>query len=733
VLLLLVAAFAVGVITNWVRFRTARVPAFGATSDLGIWRVFLTGVLWLVVMVVGFAVISLLAYALAGRRWGERRTEWHRLVVRHGVRAARDPARNRRQHGDDTAPLGENAVRVLAGVNIAVLCGVATAIVVTTVARILTTSLWVLVPLGLVVFVGMYKLLTDCGPLKLGHRSHAAVWVVVAVIAALFVTLPLGLLILIGVGISTFGRVVARTELPRTPSRFLRSPLVWLLVGTYAIVGVAYNAVPPVPFQRERLSTRSGTRVAGYLAGTASGMYVVTCQSLANATAYDPHVTFIPTTQVRRSQRGGSRYYLDSGYRPSLATLAERVLGLSVPLPAPVGTGLRPTEPTCAGTGPSTLSHGFADPVLGAGVIAGPAPPAGRAADGDPPIAQTTPAIARLARQLQPILEVSVADANWPVAVGALLADRGAHGEVACLHQPQGPATVCPATLSLLSRSRGNSADYVQYPTPQARSSSPSPLSGEPSVELAPFEAGQGIVTGSVRHWLVDPGVLDPWATAQIYFVDAGRIPAGFPGWPVRDPRVPAGLLNLEYWFFYQYNYFPTLFDQSLMNGAPLAGDLVNSDLHQGDWEHVDVLADPVTHTPRWLYLARHASEGVFIPWASLGPARAGTHPIIQAAFGGHPSYLGCGEQHRNTPVPLSDWVACGYPRFAFRATTTPLVDLRATPWGCWLGHFGYAGPGTISTTHSSFLDQTSTRYYDVAGPPSPLRQAENSRLGLCR
>jgi hypothetical protein len=210
-------------------------------------------------------------------------------------------------------------------------------------------------------------------------------------------------------------------------------------------------------------------------------------------------------------------------------------------------------------------------------------------------------------------------------------------------------------------------------------------------------------------------------------------VPQGCPGWPVHDPRVPPGLLNLEYWFFYQYNYLPTLFDRHVMNGAPLAGDLVDSDLHQGDWEHVDVLADPVTHAPRWLYLARHSNEGTFVPWGGLGNALVGTHPIIQAAFGGHPSYLGCSEHHRNTPVPLSDWVVCGYARFAFRATTTSLVDLRAMPWACWQGHFGYAGPGTISTVHSSLLDQASTNYFDVAGPPSPLRQAENRKLGLCR
>jgi hypothetical protein len=444
-------------------------------------------------------------------------------------------------------------------------------------------------------------------------------------------------------------------------------------------------------------------------------------------------VTFVPTSQVLHSRRGGPTFYVNSGDRPSLATLVMRSLGVSIRLPVPLGTGLRPFEPACGGTGPAMLSHGFDDWTLGPGVIAGPAPATGRAADGDPPIERSTPGTAQLARELQPIVEVSVADENWPVSVGALLVDPGPGGAVSCLHEQQAPPLVCPVTLKALSKSRGDSSDYLQYPTTQAKSPIPSPLSGEPRVELQPFEAGQGIDIGSLHHWLADPGILDPWATAQIYFVDAGRVPQGFPGWPVHDPRVPAGLLNLEYWFFYQYNYLPTLFDRHLMNGAPLRGDLVNSDLHQGDWEHVDVLADPVTHAPEWLYLARHNNEGTFVPWGRLGPALAGTHPIVQAAFGGHPSYPVCREHRRNTPVPLSDWVVCGYARFAFRATTTPLVDLRAMPWACWRGHFGYAGPGTMGTVHSSLLDQASTKYYDVAGPPTPLRQAENSKLGLCR
>jgi hypothetical protein len=264
-ILLLLVALAIGAVVSWVRFRTAQLPAFRATFDVGIWSLFVTGLLWLVAMGIAFSILGLLAYGLATRKWHDRRGEWHRLVVRKGVRAARSatPGSGGQSGGAETAPMGETAVRVLAGVNLAVLTGVITAIVVTAVERLLTGSLWVLIPLGLVVFLGLYWLLTEWGPLKVGPRAHAGIWVVVALIAALLTTLPLGLLILIGTAISTAGRSVARGELPRTPVALLRSPLPWTLVAGYALVGVAYYAVPPVPFGRDLLSTTSGQRLAG--------------------------------------------------------------------------------------------------------------------------------------------------------------------------------------------------------------------------------------------------------------------------------------------------------------------------------------------------------------------------------------------------------------------------------------------------------------------------------------
>ena len=75
--------------------------------------------------------------------------------------------------------------------------------------------------------------------------------------------------------------------------------------------------------------------------------------------------------------------------------------------------------------------------------------------------------------------------------------------------------------------------------------------------------------------------------------------------------------------------------------------------------------------------------------------------------------------------------MVCGSGRFAFRATTTPLVDIAKTPWACWKGHFGVATPTEIGAAqlNEGSIQRTIDANYDVAGPRSPLWQAENGRL----
>jgi hypothetical protein len=77
------------------------------------------------------------------------------------------------------------------------------------------------------------------------------------------------------------------------------------------------------------------------------------------------------------------------------------------------------------------------------------------------------------------------------------------------------------------------------------------------------------------------------------------------------------------------------------------------------------------------------------------------------------------------------DWIVCGSGRYAFRAQTTPLVDLATVPWACWRGHFGIATRSEIGAARlrESSIQRTIDANYEVAGPRSPLWQAENGRL----
>jgi hypothetical protein len=375
---------------------------------------------------------------------------------------------------------------------------------------------------------------------------------------------------------------------------------------------------------------------------------------------------------------------------------------------------------------------GTEDPALGAGAIAGPAPPGGRAHDGEQPIEQTTPAaITRLARLYQPTVEVTVADRFWPVSVGAVLNDAGESGGRTCLVSSGSPGCARVSSLSSLVPAASHTGDYLRLPAG---------LQNDPTKQFLAFERGQSIVPGSRHNWLADPGLLDPWYTAQVYFYYAGTIDRS--QWPQasRNPDVPQKLVGLEYWFFYPFNYYPTVVGSELMNDAPLAGDTTNTDRHQGDWEHVVVLLDPATFKPAWLYMARHADEGQFFPWDSPTLALDHGHPIVQAAFGGHPTYPNhCGPRYRRRVDDVSaDWIVCGSGRFAFRAATTPLVDLAQTTWGCWKGHFGEAKPGfeVNAPRESDDVLVQAREFVFVQGPPSPLWQAENydgtTKKGVC-
>ena len=131
------------------------------------------------------------------------------------------------------------------------------------------------------------------------------------------------------------------------------------------------------------------------------------------------------------------------------------------------------------------------------------------------------------------------------------------------------------------------------------------------------------------------------------------------------------------------------------MNGAPVAGDVENVDLHQGDWEHVTVLLDARTLKPVALYMARHSNEGRFYSWHSPLLSFDDGHPIVQAAIGGHPTYpaptgqkgVPCGSYTRTQGGGLlDDWLCaardatCSAPPRLHSLTSRNRVGVLAGP-----------------------------------------------------
>jgi hypothetical protein len=648
-------------------------------------------------------------------------------------------------HVADT-PAGSRLLRILAGFNLLVLAG-GIALGVGQAVAAFQSAWWAVIPASLIAFLLVHRMLTTLGPLDAHPRAHVASWVLVGALAATS-SPPVGLLVITGVILSTLGRKFVRANAEQPLALRLRSPLPWVVAAMYTAVAVGYLAMPPVSFDGVNIRTPSAQFIGGSLSESSDTVHLIVCTPLADATSTAARLETVPVTPAAKITANGSAV-LDSGDRPTLPALVLNLVGIDWPQ-AIIASDLHARSATCAGAPPPRLAAGGEDPTLGTGVIAGPGAPGGRAVDGEPPIEDTTDSrIARLARRYQPTVEVSVADRFWPVSVAAVLHDIGPGGTRACIVTPAvspvcRPATSVPAT--------GAPSDYLRFPT--TANVAASALTENPAAQFRAFEAGQRTPTGSLHHWLADPGILDPWRTAQLYFYYGGPvhfsgIGGQLPAWPtVRAVFTPGdipnpsdGLIGLQYWFFYPYNYYPVVTRASLMNGAPIAGDIENIDLHQGDWEHVTVLLDQRTLNPVALYMARHANEGQFYYWNSPKLTFDGAdrlHPIVQAAIGGHPSYpSACGSYKRSSGSgALYDWVVCGGGRYAFRAYNTPLVDLGQTSWACWPGHFGEAKAGReVVDPTADTLTTAIAKYVHVAGPVSPLRQAENGQdpgYGVC-
>jgi hypothetical protein len=692
-----------------VRLSSARLPAYIASDAFGTQRLIGDGLRVTLLAAGGLALVSVVAYFASALHWERNGPLWHELISRHV--------------SGDRAPLGEVAVRILAGFSSVTLAAIIAFAPARLVDAWISSAWWAVLIAWLVGFVAVYFAVTRWAPMIWGRRIGGFIWLLIGLLS-LFASAPVGVLVLANVFVATFGRVLARLERPTTIRDLVRSPLPWGVLAVVMVVALAYQAMPPQSFPTAVLSTRSGAQTGAYIARTGAGVYIGSCTtSSTDATSTEEHVTFVPAGDISSLEVRSSLYRFDTGRRPSLLTFAFHAIGGEGDAPTWFHADLRSRASTCNGAGTEGAAN---DPALGKGVIGGDGHENGPAKDGEQTIEEKAPRlIARLAREYQPTLLVTTADRFWPVAVKAVLDEQAPSGKKTCLVVAHAKEN-CELTPESLAGVTATKNDYLQLPVTLSQGSSP-------QAQFEAFTRGQAIEPGPAARWLTDPGLLEPWNTGQIYFYLAGRLDSG--AWPkkAQNPLVPSGLVGLEYWFYYPYNYYPTVLQARLMEQTPLAAEGLNVDLHQGDWEHIDVLVDPHTFKPKWLYMARHGFEGQFIQWSSANIALEGTHPVVQAAYGGHPTYQpGCGPQPRAKVLAyLTDWLVCGSGRLAFKARSTPLVDLARVPWACWPGHFGEASkPELALAAIEEWVRDTLNKLRFVAGPEPPLRQAENK--GVC-
>lgn len=706
--------FLAGWLFDSVRLSSARLPAYIASDAFGAERLLGDGLRVTLLAAGAFALVSVVAYFASGLHWTHNRPLWHNVIARHVAR----PGDGR------TAPLGEVAVRILAGFSSLTLAAIIALAPARAVDAWVSSKWWPVLIAWVVAFLAVYFIVTHLAPIIWGSRKGTYLWLLIGLLSV-FTSAPVGVLVLANVFVATFGRLLARLERPKSIGELVRSPLPWGVLTVVMIIALAYQAMPPESFPTAVVSTRSGAQTGAYIARTGAGVYVGSCtSSVSDATSTDEHVTFVPARDITSLDVRSSPYRFDTGRRPSLLTLAFHAIGGEGDAPTLFHADLRSRASTCNGAGTEGASN---EPALGKGVLAGDGHKSGPAKDGEAPIEEKSPRlIAELARQYQPTLLTTTADRFWPVSVKAVLAELGPKETKTCLVAAHAPKN-CDLTPESLASAGDTSSDYLQLPVALTGD-------GEPQAQFEAFTRGQGLAPGPSTRWLADPGALEPWNTAQIYFYLADHVEAK--NWPTPAGETPntTGLIALEYWFYYPYNYYPTGVQARLMEQTPLAAVRLNLDLHQGDWEHIDVLIDAQTLKPKWLYTARHGFEGEFVPWLQGNIVLDEGHPVVQAAYGGHPTYPpGCGAQpRRRVTTYLTDWLVCGAGRLAFKASSTPLVDLASVPWACWPGHFGEAKSREIGAAGiTEAVRDATNKLKFVAGPAAPLRQAENK--GVCK
>lgn len=283
-----------------------------------------------------------------------------------------------------------------------------------------------------------------------------------------------------------------------------------------------------------------------------------------------------------------------------------------------------------------------------------------------PPVAD--PARARtLAGRYEPNLTIERHDGFWPVSVMTI--DKLRRGRSTCLALDK-DAPCKAAETRELSWASGERSGYLDYP----------------ASHHDPGEQHEDVVRALESN--------APGSKAQLYFYVTGR-----------DPTRP---VSLQYWFYYPFNYLP----------AHVGPAVVNTDLHEGDFEGLSMLLSARKHRPVYVWMPRHTGEGERFTWNEGALERDGDHLIGYVSRGSHATYESCGRKFRtafafgDTRNIPDDFVSCEQRDTYELGSTVPAVNLARTWWACWPGHLGYA------PAHSSPLSQI---YAD--GPLSPLFQ----------
>jgi microsomal dipeptidase-like Zn-dependent dipeptidase len=202
--------YVAGWLSDSVRLSSARLPAYFVSDAFGAQRLIGDGLRVTLLAAGGLALVSVVAYFASALHWEQNGPLWHRVISRHVP--------------GDRAPLGEVAVRILAGFSSVTLAAIVALIPARLMDEWIQSAWWAVLTAWVVGFLIFYFVVTHLAPMIWGRRIGGFVWLVIGLLS-LFASAPVGILVLANVFVATFGRLLARLDRPTTIRDLVHSPL----------------------------------------------------------------------------------------------------------------------------------------------------------------------------------------------------------------------------------------------------------------------------------------------------------------------------------------------------------------------------------------------------------------------------------------------------------------------------------------------------------------------------